>query len=49
VHYLKVYVGRLRSKLERDPQQPEYILTVRGVGYQFPTVEAAAPAALTDN
>lgn len=36
VHYLKVYVGRLRAKLERDPAKPELILTVRGVGYQFP-------------
>ena len=35
VHYLKVYVGRLRTKLERDPARPERILTVRGVGYQF--------------
>jgi two-component system KDP operon response regulator KdpE len=36
VHYLKVYVGRLRTKLEQDPAKPELILTVRGVGYQFP-------------
>ena len=36
VHYLKVYVGRLRTKLERDPAKPELIRTVRGVGYQFP-------------
>jgi two-component system KDP operon response regulator KdpE len=36
VHYLKVYVGRLRTKLERDPARPELILTARGVGYQFP-------------
>lgn len=36
-HYLKVYVGRLRNKLEADPQRPRYILTVRGVGYQFPS------------
>jgi len=36
VHYLKVYVGRLRTKLERDPAKPTLILTVRGVGYQFP-------------
>ena len=36
VHYLKVYVGRLRTKLERDPAKPELILTARGVGYQFP-------------
>jgi DNA-binding response OmpR family regulator len=25
----------LREKLERDPADPEYILTVRGVGYRF--------------
>jgi len=36
VHYLKVYVGRLRTKLERDPGKPEFILTARGVGYRFP-------------
>jgi two-component system KDP operon response regulator KdpE len=36
VHYLKVYVGRLRTKIEPDPAKPELILTVRGVGYQFP-------------
>ena len=41
VHYLKVYVGRLRNKLEADPQKPRYILTVRGVGYQFPAAESA--------
>ena len=49
VHYLKVYVGRLRGKLERDPQHPEYILPIRGVGYQFPSTEPAASEALTDN
>jgi two-component system KDP operon response regulator KdpE len=37
VHYLKVYVGRLRTKLERDPAKPELILTARGVGYEFPS------------
>ena len=40
VHYLKVYVGRLRTKIEPEPQEPAYILTVRGVGYQFPGVES---------
>lgn len=34
-HCLKVYVGRLRDKLERDPASPKLILTVRGVGYRF--------------
>ncbi len=32
---LKLYVHYLRRKLERDPLQPEYILTSRGVGYRF--------------
>ena len=30
-----VYIGRLRRKIERDPTRPEYIHTVRGVGYTF--------------
>ena len=36
-HYLRVYVGHLRQKLEKDPTQPEYILTETGVGYRFQT------------
>lgn len=35
IEYLKVHVQRLRSKLEKDPQHPEMILTERGVGYKF--------------
>jgi two-component system KDP operon response regulator KdpE len=34
-HYLRVYVGRLRHKLENDPAQPQHILTETGVGYRF--------------
>lgn len=34
-HYVRIYVGRLRQKLERDPTQPRYILTETGVGYRF--------------
>ena len=33
--YLHVFVRRLRAKLEPDPTNPRYILTVPGVGYQF--------------
>ena len=32
---IDVHVRHLREKLERDPSDPEYILTVRGVGYRF--------------
>lgn len=34
-HYLRVYVGRLRHKLEDDPAQPRHLLTETGVGYRF--------------
>ena len=30
-----VHIRHLREKLERDPKQPEFLLTVRGVGYRF--------------
>jgi DNA-binding response OmpR family regulator len=32
---IDVHVRHLREKLESDPRQPEYVLTVRGVGYRF--------------
>jgi two-component system KDP operon response regulator KdpE len=34
-HYLKVYVHRLREKLEDDARQPSHLLTARGLGYRF--------------
>jgi two-component system, OmpR family, response regulator RegX3 len=42
---LDVHVKRLRSKIERDPSEPQYITTVRGVGYRFesPASERGAP------
>lgn len=33
--YLRIYVRRLREKLEANPQQPQLILTERGLGYRF--------------
>ncbi len=33
--YVYVFVRRLRTKLESDPTNPRYIMTVSGVGYQF--------------
>ncbi|GAH26449.1 unnamed protein product, partial [marine sediment metagenome] len=33
--YLRVFVGRLRAKLEPNPLDPKYIVTVPGVGYKF--------------
>ena len=36
--YLRVFMGRLRKKLEPHPQRPKYILTDPGVGYHFVAV-----------
>jgi two-component system KDP operon response regulator KdpE len=33
--YLRVYIGRLRRKLEKDPTNPEYLQTEYGIGYRF--------------
>jgi DNA-binding response OmpR family regulator len=40
--YLKVYVSRLRAKLEDDPEHPRLILTERGLGYRFARAHSAA-------
>ncbi len=34
-HYVRIYVRRLRQKLEDDPTRPRYLLTETGVGYRF--------------
>lgn len=34
-HYLHVYIGQLRHKIEPDPAHPRFILTISGVGYRF--------------
>ena len=34
-HYVRVYMGQLRKKIEADPARPRHILTETGVGYRF--------------
>jgi two-component system KDP operon response regulator KdpE len=34
-HYVRVYMGHLRAKLEKDPAQPQYLLTETAVGYRL--------------
>lgn len=34
-HYLRIYMGHLRQKLERDPAQPQHLLTETAVGYRL--------------
>jgi DNA-binding response OmpR family regulator len=48
-HYLRLYIGYLRQKLEDDPRHPCYILTEWGIGYRLnsdgvSSVPAAVPA-----
>jgi two-component system, OmpR family, response regulator MtrA len=35
---VNVHVQRLRSKIERDPERPDIVVTVRGVGYKAGSV-----------
>jgi two-component system, OmpR family, KDP operon response regulator KdpE len=34
-HYLRVYIRHIRQKLERDPANPRFLVTVRGIGYRL--------------
>lgn len=34
-HYLRVYIGQLRRKIEPDPTRPRYIITEPGIGYRL--------------
>lgn len=35
LHYLRVFIGQLRQKIERDPTQPQIVRTEPGVGYRM--------------
>jgi two-component system, OmpR family, KDP operon response regulator KdpE len=37
-HYLRVYMDRLRKKLEEDPKRPKYLKTALGIGYRMDEV-----------
>ena len=41
VHYLRVYMGQLRQKLEADPARPRFLINEPGVGYRFRSEEGA--------
>ena len=43
-HYLRIFMRKLRQKIEADPTQPRILLTELGVGYRLVTPEAASPA-----
>jgi two-component system KDP operon response regulator KdpE len=44
VHYLRIFVKKLRSWLEPEPNQPRYILTELGVGYRLRAPEKLDPS-----
>lgn len=37
-HYLRLYMGQLRAKIEVDPAEPRHLLTETGIGYRLATV-----------
>jgi two-component system KDP operon response regulator KdpE len=44
IQYLRVFVRKLRSRIEADPARPRYLLTELGVGYRLRTTDQLAGA-----
>jgi two-component system KDP operon response regulator KdpE len=44
-HYLRIFVRKLRQKIEIDPTQPRILLTELGVGYRLVVPEGATAVA----
>jgi two-component system KDP operon response regulator KdpE len=44
-HYLRIFVRKLRRKIEADPTQPRILLTELGVGYRLVSADSQTPAA----
>ena len=43
-HYLRIFVRKLRQKIEADPTQPRILMTELGIGYRLALPEPARPA-----
>src|SRR6266446_7886844 len=43
-HYLRIFVRKLRQKIEADPTQPRILQTELGIGYRLATQDTPAPA-----
>jgi two-component system KDP operon response regulator KdpE len=41
-HYLRIYMGQLRHKLEVNPARPRYLMTEVGVGYRLAVIDDSA-------
>lgn len=38
IHYLRIHMGRLRARIEKNPATPRYILTEPGIGYRLAAI-----------
>jgi two-component system KDP operon response regulator KdpE len=48
LQYLRVWISRLRRKLEADPAKPELLRTFQGIGYMFVVPEDQAAEQLAE-